>query len=86
MSREAVPQIAGHPDPMPCTFGMLHSGNWPAAAPDEAVLKGVFGFLPPFHREDIQAKLGRGRRTLPGGDPVPHAPERPVLDPRGAIP
>ncbi len=42
---------------MPCTFGMLHSGNWPAAAPAEAVLKGVFGLLPPFHRADIQAKL-----------------------------
>ena len=56
-SREAVPRIAGHPDPMPCTFGMLHSGNWPAAAPDDAVLKGVFGFLPPFHRQDIQARL-----------------------------
>ncbi|MDD8027801.1 MAG: M20/M25/M40 family metallo-hydrolase [Acidobacteriota bacterium] len=56
-SREAVPQIACHPDPAPCTFGMLHAGNWPAAAPAEAVLKGVFGFLPPFHRRDIQAKL-----------------------------
>jgi acetylornithine deacetylase/succinyl-diaminopimelate desuccinylase-like protein len=57
LSREAVPRIAGHPDPAPLTFGMLHSGNWPSAAPDEASLKGVFGFLPPFHREDIQAKL-----------------------------
>jgi acetylornithine deacetylase/succinyl-diaminopimelate desuccinylase-like protein len=36
---------------------MLHSGNWPAASPSEATLKGVFGFLPPFHREDIQARL-----------------------------
>ena len=57
LSREAVPRIAGHPDPAPLTFGMLHSGNWPSAAPDEARLKGVFGFLPPFRREDIQAKL-----------------------------
>ncbi len=56
-SRKAVPRIAGHPNPAPLTFGMLHSGNWPAAAPDGAVLKGVFGFLPPFRREDIQAKL-----------------------------
>jgi acetylornithine deacetylase len=57
VARRHIPMIAGHPNPMPCTFGMLHSGNWPAAAPAEAVLKGVFGLLPPFHRSDIQAKL-----------------------------
>lgn len=57
VSRRAMPRLAGHPDPAPCTFGMLHAGNWPAAAPNEASLKGVFGFLPPFHRQDIQAKL-----------------------------
>lgn len=57
VARRHVPMVADHPNPMPCTFGMLHSGNWPAAAPSEAVLKGVFGFLPPFHREDIQARL-----------------------------
>ena len=39
------------------TFGMLQAGNWPAAAPAEAVVKGVFGFLPPFRRADIQEKL-----------------------------
>jgi len=58
-SRKVLSQIATHPNPMPCTFGMLHSGNWPAAAPSEAVLKGVFGFLPPFHRRDIQERLIR---------------------------
>jgi acetylornithine deacetylase len=63
-SRRALPKIAGHPNPMPCTFGMLHSGNWPAAAPSEAVLKGVFGFLPPFTREDIQEKLTAALRPL----------------------
>jgi len=57
VSRRHVPMIAEHPNPMPCTFGMLHSGNWPAAAPAEAVLKGVFGFVPPFYRADIQAKI-----------------------------
>jgi acetylornithine deacetylase len=57
VSREAVPMIANHPDPAPSTFGMLHSGGWPAAVPDEAVLKGVFGFLPPFHRQGIQQRL-----------------------------
>ncbi len=57
VARGHLPLIAGHPNPMPVTFGMLHSGNWPAAAPSEAVLKGVFGFLPPFHRHEIQNKL-----------------------------
>ena len=64
ISRRAVPQIADHPNPMPCTFGMLQAGNWPAAAPAEAVLKGVFGFLPPFRRADIQEKLTQAVRTF----------------------
>jgi len=57
VSRSAIPKLANHPNPMPCTFGMLHSGNWPASAPSEAVVKGVFGFLPPFKRKDVQDKL-----------------------------
>ncbi len=57
VSRSHLPLIADHPNPMPVTFGMLHAGNWPAAAPSEAVLKGVFGFLPPFRRHDVQEKL-----------------------------
>ncbi len=56
-SRKHLPMVAGHPNPMPCTFGILKSGIWPSAAPSEAVLKGVFGFLPPYHRLDIQQKL-----------------------------
>jgi len=59
VARSHLPMIAGHPNPTPVTFGMLHSGNWPAAAPSEAVLKGVFGFLPPYHRQDIQERLHR---------------------------
>lgn len=35
-----------HPNPMPITFGKLQAGNWPAAAPDSALLEGVLGFLP----------------------------------------
>ena len=57
VSRRSLPMIADHPNPMPVTFGMLHSGNWPAATPSEAVLKGVFGFLPPYRRHEIQEKL-----------------------------
>lgn len=33
-------------NPMPLTFGRLTAGNWPAAAPNNAVLEGVIGFLP----------------------------------------
>jgi acetylornithine deacetylase len=65
VSRRELAKIAGHPNPMPCTFGMLHAGNWPAAAPAEAVLKGVFGFLPPFGREEIQARLRAAAAPLP---------------------
>jgi len=64
VSRNAVPKIAAHPNPMPCTFGMLHAGNWPAATPSEAVLKGVFGFLPPFRRQDIQERLTQAVRPF----------------------
>jgi acetylornithine deacetylase len=56
-SVRAIPSLAGHPNPMPCTFGILRSGNWPAATPDHGVLKGVFGFLGPYSREDVQARL-----------------------------
>ncbi len=65
VSRREVAKIADHPNPMPCTFGMLHAGNWPAAAPAEAVLKGVFGFLPPFDRKEIQARLRAAIAPLP---------------------
>jgi len=56
-SREANEKIREHPNPMPLTFGMLHSGNWPAAAPSHAEMKGVFGFLPPFHRAEVHDEL-----------------------------
>jgi len=62
ISRKKLKEIAHHPNPMPCTFGMLHSGNWPAATPSEAVLKGVFGFLPPFGRKDVQEELRKAAR------------------------
>lgn len=57
ISRKKINQIADHPDPMPCTFGMLHSGNWPASKPSKAILKGVFGFLPPYKRREVQDEL-----------------------------
>jgi acetylornithine deacetylase len=40
-------------NPMPLTFGKLHSGEWPATAPREAVLEGVFGFLPGMTSREV---------------------------------
>lgn len=40
-------------NPMPLTFGHLAAGNWPAAAPNEALLQGVLGFLPNKSREEV---------------------------------
>ena len=42
-----------YPNPMPITFGKLQAGNWPAAAPNQAQLEGVLGFLPNKTKEDI---------------------------------
>ncbi len=42
-----------YPNPMPITFGKLQAGNWPAAAPNQAVLEGVLGFLPNKTKEDV---------------------------------
>lgn len=53
----------GHPlydefeNPMPVTFGMMEAGEWPSATPDKAVVKGVFGFLPPKTKRDIQREM-----------------------------
>jgi len=53
----------GHPlydqfeNPMPLTFGMMEAGEWPAATPDKAVVKGVFGFLPPRTKREIQREM-----------------------------
>lgn len=44
-------------NPMPVTFGTCRAGNWPAAAPAEATLEGVFGFLPPRKRNDIRREM-----------------------------
>jgi len=46
-------------NPMPLTFGRLAAGNWPAAAPSEALLEGVLGFLPNRNREQICLDLDR---------------------------
>ena len=44
-------------NPMPITFGNLVAGNWPAAAPAEARLEGVLGFLPNKTKEQIRDEM-----------------------------
>lgn len=44
-------------NPMPITFGMLRAGNWPAAAPSQANLRGVLGFLPNKTKEQIRQEM-----------------------------
>lgn len=46
-----------YPNPMPITFGKLHAGNWPAAAPSRAVLEGVLGLLPNTTKEEVMAGM-----------------------------
>lgn len=48
-----LPLFDPYPNPMPLTFGKLHAGNWPAAAPSLAVLEGVLGFLPNKTKEQV---------------------------------
>ena len=44
-------------NPMPITFGKLHSGTWPATAPGEAVIEGVLGLLPNKTRHEVMAEM-----------------------------
>lgn len=44
-------------NPMPITFGKLEAGNWPAAAPSQAVIEGVLGLLPNRTKEQVCAGM-----------------------------
>lgn len=44
-------------NPMPITFGKLIAGNWPASAPNKALLEGVLGFLPNKTKEQICTEM-----------------------------
>jgi acetylornithine deacetylase len=48
-----LPLFDHHPNPMPLTFGHLEAGNWPAAAPNRALLEGVLGLLPNKSKEEV---------------------------------
>ena len=62
-SSRGNPLFDAFANPMPVTFGVCRAGNWPAAAPAEAVLEGVFGFLPPRTRDDIRRGMTEALRT-----------------------
>lgn len=51
------PLFDPYPNPMPITFGRLEAGNWPAAAPSQAILSGVLGLLPNKTKEDVCADM-----------------------------
>ncbi len=51
---------------MPITFGKLHAGNWPAAAPSEAQLEGVLGLLPNVTKEQVCQEM---QAAMVGNDP-----------------
>jgi acetylornithine deacetylase len=52
-----------YPNPMPITFGKLNAGNWPAAAPSQAVLEGVLGLLPNKTKEQVCEEMTQALRT-----------------------
>ena len=59
-----IPLFDSYPNPMPITFGRLEAGNWPASAPNRAVMEGVLGLLPNKTKEQVceemRAALQRG--------------------------
>ena len=59
------PLFLAHDNPMPVTFGRLEAGTWPAMAPPEAVLEGVFGLLS-TPKEEVKLEIERRVRA---GDP-----------------
>jgi acetylornithine deacetylase len=54
---QGIPLFAEYENPMPLTFGKLHSGSWPATIADEAVLEGVLGFLPNKTRFEVMQEM-----------------------------
>lgn len=56
-SSRHLPLFDNYDDPMPLTIGQFNSGTWPATVPDEAILKGLIGFLPNKTRGEIQEEL-----------------------------
>ena len=54
---KGIPLFDDFENPMPITFGKLHTGDWPATIPNQAVLEGVLGFLPNKNRFEIMDEI-----------------------------
>jgi acetylornithine deacetylase len=64
-SRGYNPLFDAYENPMPVTFGMMQSGDWPATAPARASIKGVFGFLPNTNVKAVQQGMIAAIRNSP---------------------
>ncbi len=64
-----IPLFDTYENPMPITFGRLTAGNWPASAPNRALLEGVLGFLPNRRKEEICREVERVLREEAGLGP-----------------
>ena len=65
-SSRGIPLFDPFPNPMPITFGKLHSGTWPATAPSQAVIEGVQGLLPNKTKEQVMEEMRQA--LVQGGD------------------
>ncbi len=54
---KGVKYFERYENPMPLTFGMFHGGNWPSSVPQEAVIKGILGFLPNLGRQTVKDEI-----------------------------
>jgi acetylornithine deacetylase/succinyl-diaminopimelate desuccinylase-like protein len=67
-SSRGLPMFDKFANPMPLTFGKLHAGNWPAAAPSEALLEGVLGLLPNKTAGEVMEEMTAAIRAQGGPD------------------
>ncbi len=56
-SRGKYPLFDQFENPAPLTIGELHTGDWPAQAPEKAVFTGVLGILPDRTKEKVMDDL-----------------------------
>ncbi len=90
-SSKGIDLFDAYENPMPITFGRLSAGNWPAAAPNSAILEGVLGLLPNKTKEDIcremeAALLGSGLNPSDFKLTFTYRHDCSVTDPTGELP
>lgn len=61
-SRGKYPLFDQFENPAPLTVGQLEAGDWPAQAPQKAVLKGVLGILPDRTKEQVMEEMRQALR------------------------